>query len=194
MTEFVAEIIWFAGLIGWYVIRHPFARRSRKTTVSRSLLDWKERALLGIALVGLFVVPAIYATTGAPERFDRPFVPALAWTGFAVLTAALWLFYRSHADLGRNFSATLKLREEHELVTGGVYRLIRHPMYSSFLLLGLAQLLLIPNWVAGGAGLIGTGLLFACRVAREEHMMIEHFGDAYRSYMAGTKRIIPWLL
>ena len=194
MNETAAEIIWFAGLIGWYLIRHPFHRRSRKTTVSRSLLDWKERSLLAVALVGIVAVPIFYVATGQPERFDRAFVPAAAWAGLPVLAAALWLFRRSHADLGKNFSATLKLRESHELVTDGVYRLIRHPMYSSFFLLGFAQFLLIANWVAGAAGLAGIGLLFACRVAREERMMIERFGEAYRSYMAGTKRIIPWLL
>jgi protein-S-isoprenylcysteine O-methyltransferase Ste14 len=194
MTKIIAEIVWFAGMIGWYVIRHPFARRSRKTAVSRSLLDWRDRALLAIAVAGTFFVPAAYAITGIPAQFDRSFEPAAAWLGLAVLGAALWLFRRSHTDLGRNFSATLKIREAHTLVTNGVYRLVRHPMYSSFFLLALAQLLLLPNWFVGIAGLCGAGILFAFRVGREEQMMLEEFGDDYLSYMTRTKRVIPWLL
>jgi protein-S-isoprenylcysteine O-methyltransferase Ste14 len=193
MTQTVAAIVWFFGLVGWYVIRHPFARRAKKIEVSRSLFDRREFALLTIAVFGMFVIPVIYVLTGFPARFDRPFVPAIAWLGLAATLAALWLFRRSHVDLGRNWSISLEVREQHALVTGGVYRLVRHPMYSSFLLLGLAQLLLLPNWFAGGAGVVGAGVLFIFRVNREERMMLECFGDAYRSYMAHTKRIIPWV-
>ncbi len=194
MTKTIAEFIWFAGIVGWYVIRYPFVRRSKKTPVSRSLLDWQEWALLAIASIGLFLIPVLYLVTGFPADLDRLFVPAVAWLALPVLCAALWLFRRSHVDLGRNWSASLKIREAHALVTTGVYRLIRHPMYSSFFVLGLAQLLLLPNWLAGGAGLIGAGILFVFRILREEQMMLELFGDEYRSYMARTKRIIPWLL
>jgi protein-S-isoprenylcysteine O-methyltransferase Ste14 len=194
MTKQIAVLIWGIGVIAWYVIRHPFVRRSKKTAVSKSLLDSREWILLTLATVGLFIIPAIYALTRFPAALDRPFIPALAWLGALTMAFALWLFRRSHADLGRNWSASLKVREEHELVTGGVYRLVRHPMYSSFFLLALAQCLLLPNWLAGLAGFVGAGALYAFRVTREEQMMLERFGDAYRSYMAQTKRIIPWVL
>jgi protein-S-isoprenylcysteine O-methyltransferase Ste14 len=145
-------------------------------------------------VVGLLVVPAIYALTGFPAAFDRPFIPALAWLGIVPLAAALWLFRRSHADLGRNWSISLEVRDQHALVQNGVYRLIRHPMYSSFFLLGLAQMLLIPNWFAGLAGVAGAGVLYALRVQREERMMLDVFGEDYRVYMTRTKRLVPWIL
>jgi len=106
----------------------------------------------------------------------------------------LWLFRRSHVDLGRNWSISLEVRDHHALVKNGVYRLIRHPMYSSFFLLGVAQVLLLPNWFAGGSGLVGAGILYAFRVRREEQMMLESFGEEYRTYMTDTKRLIPWML
>jgi protein-S-isoprenylcysteine O-methyltransferase Ste14 len=194
MTKTLAEIVWFAGLIGWYIIRHPFHRRGKKVGIRKSLLDWRERILLGAAFLGLLVIPAIYVVTGFPASLDRPFVAIIAWLGLVPLVAALWLFRRSHADLGRNWSITLQVRDQHALVKSGVYRLIRHPMYSSFFLLGLAQLLLVPNWLAGAAGLAGAALLFGFRVAREERMMLESFGEDYRAYMASTKRVIPWVI
>jgi protein-S-isoprenylcysteine O-methyltransferase Ste14 len=193
MSKIAAEIVWLAGIIAWYVIRHPYQRRARKAAVARTFQDRLEWALLAGATLGLFIVPAFYLATGFPPGLDRPFVPGLAWVGVPVLAAALWLFWRSHADLGRNWSASLKLRQDHKLVTGGVYRRVRRPMYSSFLLLGLAQLLLLPTWLAGCAGLVGAALLFALRVAREERMMGDLFGAEYRAYMARTKRIIPWI-
>ena len=158
MTKTIAELIWFAGLVGWYIIRHPFERKARKMGVSKSLLDWKEWILLASASFGLFLIPAAYVLTGVPASLNREFIPAVAWLGLLPLSGALWLFRRSHVDLGRNWSVTLKVREQHVLVKSGVYRLVRHPMYLSFLLLGLAQMLLLPNWLAGACGLIGAGL------------------------------------
>jgi protein-S-isoprenylcysteine O-methyltransferase Ste14 len=193
ITKLAAEIIWLIGIIGWFVIRHPFMRRSRKTAVARSFQGGLEWTLLAVAAAGLFIVPIFYVVTGVPSRLDRAFEPIAAWLGVAVLATALWLFWRSHVDLGRNWSASLKVREGHALVTGGVYREIRHPMYLSFLLLGLAQQLLLPNWLAGAVGLLGAFLLFALRVRHEEQMMLDRFGGEYRAYMAGTKRIIPRL-
>jgi protein-S-isoprenylcysteine O-methyltransferase Ste14 len=108
-----------------------------------------------------------------------------------VFAVSLCLFYLVHRDLGENWSFTLEIRKRHALVTTGLYRWIRHPMYSAFLLWAIAQALLLPNWIAGPAGLVGFGTLFFFRVGREEQMMIETFGDEYRAYVARTKRVIP---
>jgi len=132
--------------------------------------------------------------TGVPAALDRPFIPAVAWLGVVTLAAALWLFRRSHADLGRNWSISLEIRERHALVTTGVYRRIRHPMYSSFFLLGIAQGFLLPNWFAGTAGLVGAGVLFAFRVRREEQLMLGQFGEEYHAYMTTSKRLVPWII
>jgi protein-S-isoprenylcysteine O-methyltransferase Ste14 len=193
LTPTICEIIWFAGLIVWYIIRYPFERKAKKVGVTKSLFGWRETALLAFAFLGLCILPAFFALTGFPAAFDRPVIAAVAGLGVVVLCAALWLFYRSHAGLGRNWSISLEIREQHHLVNAGAYRLIRHPMYASFFLLALAQILLLPNWFAGGAGLVGVGVLFGFRVRQEERMMRERFGAEYLDYMAHTKRLIPWI-
>jgi protein-S-isoprenylcysteine O-methyltransferase Ste14 len=194
ITSTVCTIIWFAGLVPWYAIRYPFERRAKKVGVTKSLFGWRESGLLSLAFVGLWVVPAIYALTGFPAALDRPLIPAIAVIGVITLCGGLLLFYRSHADLGRNWSISLEIRNEHRLVTTGIYRLIRHPMYSSFFLLAIAQLMLLPNWFAGVTGLIGVGMLYTFRIRQEERMMIERFGAEYRDYMAHSARLIPWLV
>jgi protein-S-isoprenylcysteine O-methyltransferase Ste14 len=194
MTPAVGALVWFAGLVGWYIIRRPFGRKAKKIKVRKSLFDRRESSILAFAVLGLFVIPAVYALTGFPASLDRPFVPAIACLGLVPQCTALWLFRRSHVDLGRNWSISLEIREQHALVKAGVYRLIRHPMYVSFFLLGLAQMLLLSNWFAGASGLVGAGVLYAFRVQHEERMMLESFGDEYRAYMAQTKRLIPWIV
>jgi protein-S-isoprenylcysteine O-methyltransferase Ste14 len=101
------------------------------------------------------------------------------------------MFWRSHADLGQNWSATLEVRKDHELVTQGIYRSIRHPMYASILLWGLAQALLLPNWLAGWSAFVPFTVLYIIRTPREERMMCEFFGDQYRNYMRRTGRLLP---
>src|SRR5450756_2413997 len=89
MTKTIAELIWFAGLVGWYIIRHPFERKARKMGVSKSLLDWKEWILLASASFGLFLIPAAYVLTGVPASLNREFIPAVAWLGLLPLLSLI---------------------------------------------------------------------------------------------------------
>jgi protein-S-isoprenylcysteine O-methyltransferase Ste14 len=191
MTLAAAKLIWILGCIAWFVIRLPHQRRARKTPVAVRADRTRERILLTVSLCGMFVIPLIYVVTYQPRFATYRFRPELAVLGTIVFAGALALFYRIHRELGRSWSVTLELRDQHVLVTDGLYRHLRHPMYSAFWLWALAQLLLLPNWIAGPAGLVGFGILFFGRVGREEQMMLEKFGDEYRAYMARTKRIIP---
>jgi protein-S-isoprenylcysteine O-methyltransferase Ste14 len=76
-------------------------------------------------------------------------------------------------------------------VTHGIYRRIRHPMYSAIFLQAIAQALLLPNWVAGPSCLAAFTLMFALRLGPEERMMEDRFGEAYREYRTATKRLVP---
>ncbi len=191
MTLFIAKLVWCVGVVGWYVIRLPHERRSRKTPVLSRRARTREGVLLATSFAGLFILPAIYVTTGEPRSADYSFHPALAWFGTLVFALALLLFYRTHRDLGRFWSVTLEIRQTHQLITTGVYRYVRHPMYAAFFLWAIAQAMLLPNWVAGLAGLACFGTLFGFRITREEQMMEAAFGDDYRAYAARTWRVIP---
>jgi protein-S-isoprenylcysteine O-methyltransferase Ste14 len=191
MTLFLAKLIWGLGVIGWFAIRYEHQRRSRKTPKLRRADSARERVLLIISILGMLVAPLVYVAFNQLMFANYQFIPALAWCGIAVFALALWLFYRTHSELGRNWSVTLEIREQHKLITSGIYSRLRHPMYSAFWLWALAQALLLPNWIAGPAGLVGFGILFFCRIGREERLMVEMFGDEYRRYMERTDRIIP---
>ena len=191
MTATISKILWFVFGLVWFTLRLSPERRSRKTPIRTSGRDTRELVLLGCSLTGLGIVPYVYLATGFPHFADYPFVPAQGWLGACLYLCVLWLFYRTHRDLGRNWSVSLDVRESHTLVTTGIYGYVRHPMYSGFWLMALAQVLMLPNWVAGPVGLVGFGTLFFGRVEREEEMMLAAFGDEYRAYMRRTKRVIP---
>ncbi len=193
MTPALAKAVFVLLAVGWYVIRIPHARRSRRTPVARSARGPREIALMLVSLTGLGILPLIYVATGFPRFADYPFRPIQAWLGVVVAAAALAMFHLTHRALGRNWSLSLEVREGHKLVTDGIYRHVRHPMYTAFWLWAVAQALLLPNWIAGLAGLVGFGTLYVLRVGQEERLMLDTFGDAYRAYMVRTARLIPWL-
>lgn len=191
MTVTIAKLIWLAGCIGWWAIRYPHERRSRKTAIAVRTQKLRERILLSISFSGLFLVPLFYAVTNRPKFASYELQPVLTYLGALLFAATLYLFYAVHRDLGRSWSVTLELRDKHALITHGVYRYVRHPMYSAFWLWAVSQALLLPNWIAGFAGIVGFGTLYFCRVGNEERMMEAAFGAEYRDYEARTKRIVP---
>jgi protein-S-isoprenylcysteine O-methyltransferase Ste14 len=191
MTPALSKFVFVVLAIGWYLIRYKYARRSRRTPVLRSARGSRETALLLISLIGLGGLPLVYIVTAIPHFAAYALQPVQAWLGLFVAVAALVMFRLTHRALGRNWSVSLDVREGHQLVTDGIYRKVRHPMYSAFWLWAVAQALLLPNWVAGFSGIVGFGILFFGRVAREERMMLDTFGDRYREYMARTYRVVP---
>lgn len=191
ITPTIAKAAFVLLAVGWYVIRIPHVRRSRRTPIARSSRGPREITLLLISLTGLGIIPLFYIATGIPQFAAYPFRPVQASVGAVVALAALAMFHLTHRALGRNWSVTLEVREHHTLVTDGVYRYVRHPMYTAFWLWAVAQALLLPNLVAGLSGLVGFGTLYLFRVVEEERLMIEAFGEVYRDYMARTTRLFP---
>jgi protein-S-isoprenylcysteine O-methyltransferase Ste14 len=190
MNPWIAKTVILAGSVVMIAIRAPHGGRSRSVKVARSYKTPLETLLLGLAWVG-FLVPLIWVVSPAFSFAEYPLRTGPLVAGLACLATGLWLFFRSHADLGTNWSVTLELRQEHRLVSQGVYRAIRHPMYSALILYSAGQALVIPNWVAGFSYLIALTLLIAVRLGAEEKMMAEHFGDEYAAYSARTKRFVP---
>jgi protein-S-isoprenylcysteine O-methyltransferase Ste14 len=185
-----AKAVVLAGCVAMVAIRAPHGQRSTKVPVAFRRKGGLETALLTLAWVGFFV-PILWVATPWFAFADYPLRPVPFVAGTLVLALGLVLFHRSHADLGTNWSITLEIREGHRLVTEGIYRRVRHPMYLALLLYGLGQALLLPNWLAGPSYLVVMALLAALRVGPEERMMRERFGAEYDAYAARTRRFGP---
>lgn len=188
-----AELAWCLGVLLFLSMRLPRLRQARKEPIRLSRRDILDLMIRTIGYVTLGVLPAAYVIRKFPRFAIYPFCPPLAVIGGLLFAAGLWFIYRAQNELGRAFSSSLEIRQQHRLVTGGVYHYIRHPLYLGFLLWGIGQALLLPNWVVGTAGLLGFFGFFLPRVRREERMMLEEFGSEYMSYMKRTARLVPWL-
>ncbi len=94
--------------------------------------------------------------------------------------------------LGRNWSGYVTYKKDHELITSGPYRYVRHPIYSGMTLMITGTWLSFPSfWVS--SFFIAYIVIFVWRMGREEAIMIRLFGKKYKDYMKHTKRIIPWI-
>ena len=185
--------IYFVGIIAEIIIRVPLNQKRKQEKMSEQRVTSQERILLGLLSLGGFFVPILYAATNWLD-FANYTLPAWAgWLGVLLLAGAVLVFWRGHVDLGLNWSPSLEIREKHELVTRGIYRVIRHPMYASQWLWVIAQPLLLQNWIAGFIGLLTFIPFYFLRVKAEEQMMLDSFGTEYREYMKMTGRVLPKL-
>jgi protein-S-isoprenylcysteine O-methyltransferase Ste14 len=194
------EIVYLAFFVAGSIVRVMGVAKGKrwwrkKSEVVEDRGTGAEKLFLFFSFLGMQLLPFIYIFSKWFDYADYD-LPAgisqiLGWSGCFVFVAAILVLWRSHVDLGRNFSPELKIREEHILVTDGIFHSIRHPMYSAHWLWALAQAMLLQNWIAGLSMLLAFWPLYAYRVTREEFMMCDRFGDDYRDYMGRTGRIFP---
>jgi protein-S-isoprenylcysteine O-methyltransferase Ste14 len=195
MTPF--EIVFLIGWIIEEVIRFPHRRRYRKELRQKGSTHSRMTAL-GVTLdmlsfLGMEIAPlfAIFSTWLDFADYKMPV--GLDWVGAALMAGSITLLVLAHRDLGRNWSPSVDLRQEHKLVTQGIYAHLRHPIYASVWLWCLAQALLVHNWIGGLAGLVLFLPVYLTRLPIEEGMMLEVFGEEYQDYMRRVGGILPRL-
>ena len=116
--------------------------------------------------------------------------PWLRWSGAGLGAASLPLAHWVFSSIGENITPTVTTRRDHELVTDGLYRWVRHPQYSVGSTFWVSLSLLAANWFMGLASLLVLAMLLV-RLPKEEEKLIERFGDEYREYMKRTGRLLP---
>ncbi|NUN68520.1 MAG: isoprenylcysteine carboxylmethyltransferase family protein [Bacteroidetes bacterium] len=162
-----------------------FARMKNEGPVTFLLL----RIFGGILWVNCLLFP-LAPGLFASVRMELP--SAATWTGYALALLSLPMGYSVFRSLGRNITDTVQTRAEHELVTHGIYRFIRHPLYTTGFLLffglglfaGLLPVLLLSLFVLG---------TLYIRTFTEERFLVAQFGDRYREYSERTGKFLPKL-
>ena len=188
--DIFVSVYWLA-IVAEMVTRAPIRRKQRKEPKSSRQVTSQEKTLLGFLFLAMFFIPLVYALTDWLDFADYTLPTWAGWLGVVIIATALIVFWRAHADLGLNWSPSLEIREKHELITRGIYGLIRHPMYASQWLWVIAQPLLLQNWVAGWLDLLVFIPFYILRVKAEEQLMLEQFGEQYRSYMQKVGAVFP---
>lgn len=200
MPEYFFQILFIIGFMIGVVIRVSCVSRvphwwKKKQTLVQDKENALDKLIMLPVFLGMIVIPVLYLVTSWLDFLDYhlPKWASFVAGGFGVVffALALWFLWRSHFDLGHNFSPELKIKENHTLVTSGVYAYIRHPMYAAHFLWAIGQALLLQNWIAGWAFLVAFFPVYLQRYHKEEKMLIDQFGEEYRAHMSQTGRLIP---
>ncbi len=180
-----------------FLLNMTIVSRYRKKAQSGEKFDlskeppWMRYGMRGTALVGLGYV-LTYLVAPSLVEWSHVELPVWLRVGAALYPLLMmpWLLHWTQRSLGRNVSTTVIIRADHELITSGPYRWVRHPLYVLGTLFYLSLSLIAASWFLL-AGLL-LGLIFvALRTPKEEAMLTEHFGNAYRDYQRRTGRYFP---
>ncbi|MEM9349853.1 MAG: protein-S-isoprenylcysteine O-methyltransferase [Pseudomonadota bacterium] len=179
-----------ALMTAWYTTRIALTSYD-PTKVTQERDAKRERPLASAVGFAMVIGPVLTLATPLFDFAAYSVLPGQIVAGTVMGLAGLYIFYRSHADLGEMWSAHLELREQHRLITQGIYARMRHPMYTAIFLICASQALILANWLTGPLAFIVFWLLYVTRIRSEEQMMADTFGSAWESYAAETPRLLP---
>ena len=187
----IFKVFYWTGIVIEMAIRAPLQKAWKVTAKVEQRISQTEKVLLGLLWVAMIIIPLIYSLTDWLDFANYSLPVWMGWIGVFLLICALLIFVRAHMDLKSNWSPTLEIFAEHTLVTHGIYKFIRHPMYASQWVWVIAQILLLQNWLAGPIDLIFFVPFYILRVRAEEKMMLDKFGNQYCEYLEKTGAVIP---
>lgn len=147
-----------------------------------------------LATAGLWLIHPLAIYDFAKQKSLTVILPEIVSILIAsgILLIAILLIHHATRTLGRFFDR-LVLKDDHELITKGIYSLIRHPVYLAYGLFFTGVALFLQSLYALVLFAIANAIVFANYIRVEEAMMEERFGKAYREYCARTKKLIPFI-
>ena len=149
-------------------------------------------------IVRIVLVLSLYAALFFIPFFDRRGIGVMGsedlvrWAGVALSAIGFGLVFLSGLALGRQYSADVTIQKEHQLITSGIYRLIRHPRYLGVIALSIGVSCIFRSWIGLAASIIFFAILLF-RIRDEEDTLANEFGEAWDKYCLNSWRLIPYL-
>lgn len=185
--RYLFPAIWLGWLAYWWVASYGVKAVVRREPVASRLLH----------IVPLTLAAILCTMQRAPSgMLAERFVPLAAWPfwlGALITICGLAFSVWARVYLGTNWSGTVTIKQDHELVTNGPYAIVRHPIYTGLLLGFLGTALALGDWRGILAFVLAAGALWR-KLKFEESWMREQFGEAYRAYAGRVAALVPFIL
>jgi protein-S-isoprenylcysteine O-methyltransferase Ste14 len=188
MNPYVAlKWIWIVFVVCWLLAAFAQKRSIRRQSAGSRIL---QMAIVLVALSPFFIADEKF---GFLQKYFLPHLPAIQNLGIAVMLAGCAFATWARFTLGRNWSGTVTVKENHVLITRGPYAWVRHPIYSGVLCMLLGTVLVVGTFEIL---LAIAGVLFALylKLRVEEQFMVETFGEQYTSYRRRVKALVPHVI
>jgi protein-S-isoprenylcysteine O-methyltransferase Ste14 len=182
-----ASILWSALGLFWLISAIETKRATKRQSVA---------SRLGQAIPVSAAFYLLFARVHWPWWLTLRFAPesmALEWMGVALTVAGIAFAVWARVFIGRNWSGTVTVKEQHELIQSGPYAIVRHPIYSGFLLAYLGTAI-IEGQVRGLAGFALVLWGWGIKLRLEETFMTAQFGNAYSDYKKRVKALVPYVI
>jgi protein-S-isoprenylcysteine O-methyltransferase Ste14 len=179
-------VLWLAWLAYWII-----AARNVKPTQRREPLASRLITIILTALAAALLALRGHRLLWLSLRF-LPQTMVAYWLGLLMLILGLAFAISARVHLGRNWSGTVTVKENHELIRSGPYGIVRHPIYTGLLFAFLGTAVAFGEW----RGLLAFGFLtaaFLLKIRREECFMSESFRNDYARYRAEVPALIPFM-
>lgn len=175
----------------WVLIEYPYLRQYRaKPSKAKPSKDWdRHSAKLWDAanLLELFGMILGFAGIGQIHVWTN----RVGAFGLSLLVVGILIRWTAIRTMGKYFTGTVLIKDDHRLVRSGLYKYLRHPAYSGALLAHFGLGLSFSNWFALGFSTIPFIAVALYRMRVEEQALQEAFGSEYVAYSQTSKRLIP---
>jgi protein-S-isoprenylcysteine O-methyltransferase Ste14 len=172
--------------------------RRKAQNLSKDEIDHRQEGSVTMVVLrigGLLIWLTVFAYIIYPPAISWVTIPLaswIRWLGVVGSAAAALLLVWMFTSLGMNITDSVTTRRDHNLITNGPYRWIRHPLYTFGGLLFLAISLIMGTWLIPLLG-IPTFAILIHRTDIEETKLLDRFGEQYQRYTERTGRFIPRL-
>ena len=187
MDRFLFPALWLGWAAYWWALSSDVKAAARRESLASRLLH-----VVPLALAVILLWLPRFPVGILEERF-MPVAAWPFWTGAILTLAGLLFTVWARVHLGRNWSGIVTVKEGHELITGGPYAIVRHPIYTGLLLAFIGSALARGEW----RGVLAVAVVLAAlwrKLRLEERWMREQFGSAYQAYSQRVAALVPFLL
>ena len=183
----IAGGLW--GVLGILWLAASFTNKQAARTQAK-----QSRLLqIGLGVLAYWLMLSSYVPVPILNTRLIPSTPSVLGAGLSLTVAGLAFAAWARLYIGRNWSAAVQVKQSHELITGGPYSLVRHPIYSGLLLAFAGTGLVFGEGRSVAAFILLAGSWWA-KLRLEEQFMTQEFGSAYQLYRQRTKALVPWVL
>lgn len=183
------QLSWLIVMIYWTVSSFGVKKvKSQESFFTRFVLYW-----LPIIIAALLLGPGEWFGRSLIRENFVPHTDLVGIIGLVFSFSGAIIACYSRYLLGKNWSLSVQKKEEHELIQTGIYKIVRHPIYTGILLLFIGNTLIVGDY----RGIIAVVLVFVSfwyKLLKEENVLTETFGDQYVEYKKRTKALIPFVL
>lgn len=182
-------IVYFAAIL-WFLLEYYNIQTRLSADGDKKMAD-----KIGVSKLWMILCISIFGPIILAELTDFPIsdTVTIRYLGLFLFVCGVLLRVSAIRNLGKFFTMDLSIRKEHQLITTGVYKYIRHPSYTGIIIALTGAGLALNNWISLFFGTILFFLAFNKRISNEEKGLINCFGEEYIRYQKKTKRWIPFI-